>query len=107
MSTTTLDRQFSALADPSRRRLFESLVRGPKAVGRLAEEVPISRPAVSQHLRVLEEAGLVTHQTIGTRNIYRTDPDGVAALRSYLDTLWDEALENLKRFVETTKPNEP
>lgn len=99
-----LDRQFGALADPTRRRIFEHLVGEPMPVGKLADGLPISRPAVSQHLRVLEEAGLVSHVSQGTRNVYRADPEGIAAFRRYLDGLWNDALTNLKIFAERTKP---
>jgi DNA-binding transcriptional ArsR family regulator len=82
----------AALADPSRRTIFEALRDGPKAVGQLAEDLPISRPAVSQHLKVLKEAGLVADQAAGTRRLYRIRPEGIAALRAYLDQMWDDAL---------------
>lgn len=82
----------AALADPSRRAIFEALRDGPKAVGELAEDLPISRPAVSQHLKVLKEAGLVTDEAAGTRRLYRIRPEGIAALRAYLDRMWDDAL---------------
>lgn len=83
---------FAALADPMRREIVEALRDRPRAVGALAEEFPISRPAVSQHLRVLAEAGLVEAVPDGSRRIYRLSPDGVARLRAYLDRLWDDAL---------------
>lgn len=81
-----------ALGDPTRRAIFELLVARPRAVGELAAELPVSRPAVSQHLKVLKEAGLVTDLAQGTRRLYRVDRRGVAALREYLDNLWDNAL---------------
>jgi DNA-binding transcriptional ArsR family regulator len=81
-----------ALGDPTRRSIFERLARGPRSVGQLAAELPISRPAVSQHLRVLREAGLVLDRPAGTRRIYQIDPAGVAALRAYLDRVWGDAL---------------
>jgi DNA-binding transcriptional ArsR family regulator len=84
--------ELATLADPSRRAIFEALREGPKAVGELAKDLPISRPAVSQHLKVLKEAGLVTDQAAGTRRLYRIRPEGIAALRAYLDRMWDEAL---------------
>jgi DNA-binding transcriptional ArsR family regulator len=99
-----LDRQFGALADPTRRAIFERLVGEPLPVGKLAEGLPVSRPAVSQHLKVLEEAGLVSHTSLGTRNVYRANPEGIAAFRRYLDGLWHDALTNLKILAERTKP---
>jgi DNA-binding transcriptional ArsR family regulator len=91
---------FTALADPTRRAIFERLAERPCAVGELAGEVPVSRPAVSQHLKVLKAAGLVVDQADGTRRIYQLDPDGVDALRGYLDQFWDQALTAFKRAVE-------
>src|SRR6478672_10604380 len=93
---------FSALADPTRRTIFERVADRPSAVGELAGELPISRPAVSQHLRVLKDAGLVVDEPDGTRRIYRVDPEGVVALRGYLDQFWNQALANFKRAVEQT-----
>src|SRR5919202_5825986 len=89
-----------ALGDPTRRAVFEQLRGGPRAVGEIARELPVSRPAVSQHLRVLKEAGLVTDRQDGTRRLYRVDPGGLAELRQYLDAFWDEALEQFKQAVE-------
>ncbi|HYZ28090.1 MAG TPA: metalloregulator ArsR/SmtB family transcription factor [Thermoleophilaceae bacterium] len=91
---------FTALADPTRRAIFERLAGRPSAVGELAGEMPVSRPAVSQHLKVLKEAGLVVDEPDGTRRIYRLDPDGVDALRGYLDQFWNQALAAFKRVVE-------
>ena len=96
------DAQFTALADPSRRAIFERLVKRPMAVGELAELFPISRPAVSQHLRVLKDARLVVHERLGTQNIYRVDPAGLAALRNYLDAMWTRALGDMKAAAEAT-----
>jgi DNA-binding transcriptional ArsR family regulator len=96
------ERQFAALADPSRRAIFERLARGPMAVGALAEGFPISRPAVSQHLRVLSEARLVKAERAGTQNIYRVNPEGVAALRDYLDAMWSRALGDFKAAAEAS-----
>jgi DNA-binding transcriptional ArsR family regulator len=90
----------TALGDPSRRAIFERLADRPRAVGELAAELPISRPAVSQHLKVLKDARLVVDRPAGTRRIYHVDPDGLAALRGYLDHLWDQALAGFKRAVE-------
>ena len=89
-----------ALGDPTRRSIFERLRHGPRAVGELARELPVSRPAVSQHLRVLKEAGLVTEQRNGTRRIYGVDAASVAELRDYFDGFWSDALESFKRAVE-------
>ncbi|TMK78247.1 MAG: winged helix-turn-helix transcriptional regulator [Actinobacteria bacterium] len=88
-----------ALGDPTRRRIFELLQSGPRAVGELAGELPVSRPAVSQHLRVLKEAGLVTERREGTRRIYRLDPDGLGELRVYFDRFWTTALESFEAAV--------
>ena len=81
-----------ALGDPTRRAIFERLREGPTAVGALARELPVSRPAVSQHLKVLKEAGLVDERRDGTRRLYRVDPRGVRSLRAYFDAFWDDAL---------------
>jgi DNA-binding transcriptional ArsR family regulator len=89
-----------ALGDPTRRAIFERLADHPSAVGELAQELPVSRPAVSQHLKVLKEAGLVIDRPAGTRRIYQVDPDGVAALRAYLDQFWNRALAAFKAAVE-------
>jgi DNA-binding transcriptional ArsR family regulator len=91
---------FTALADPTRRAIFERLAERPSAVGELAGELPVSRPAVSQHLKVLKQAGLVVDEPDGTRRVYRLDPDGVGALRGYLDQFWNQALAAFKRAVE-------
>ena len=90
----------NALGDPSRRAIFERLADRPRAVGELAGELPISRPAVSQHLKVLKDARLVVDRAVGTRRIYQVDTDGVAALRAYLDHFWDQALAGFKTAVE-------
>ncbi|MDX6440026.1 MAG: hypothetical protein QOF45_2609 [Gaiellaceae bacterium] len=82
-----------ALGDSTRRLIFESLKAGPRSVGELADGMPVSRPAVSQHLRVLKEAGLVSDRKEGTRRLYRVDPGGLAGLRDYFDSFWGEALE--------------
>lgn len=82
----------AALADPTRRMVFETLARSPAAVGALAETLPVSRPAVSQHLKVLSDAGLIDVQAKGTRRIYSVRQAGLAELRAYLDQLWDDAL---------------
>ena len=86
----------AALGDPTRRAIFERLADGPRAVGELARELPVSRPAVSQHLKVLKDAGLVIDRAAGTRRIYQLDPDGVDALRAYLDQFWNRSLRGLQ-----------
>jgi DNA-binding transcriptional ArsR family regulator len=90
----------SALSDPTRRAIFERLAERPTAVGELARELPVSRPAVSQHLRVLKDAGLVIDRPAGARRIYQLDPDGVGELRAYLDQFWSRALAAYKTAVE-------
>lgn len=90
----------SALGDPTRRAIFELLAERPSAVGELARGLPVSRPAVSQHLRVLKDAGLVIDRPAGARRIYQLDPDGVGALRVYLDQFWSKALAAYKDAVE-------
>jgi len=90
----------SALADPTRRAVFERLRRGPASVGQLAAGLPVSRPAVSQHLKSLRLAGLVNARSQGTRRVYDIDTDGLDELRRWLETFWDEALDAFKREVE-------
>ncbi len=99
MPTYQLD-ALGALGDPTRRAIFELLAARPRAVGELANELPVSRPAVSQHLKVLKQASLVTDSAEGTRRLYRVDPRGVHALRDYLDQLWDDALAGFTAAVE-------
>jgi len=89
-----------ALGDPTRRQIFELLRSGPRSVGELAAGLPVSRPAVSQHLRVLEEVGLVTHQRNGTRHLYELDSAGVGVLRDWVDEFWSEALARFKAAAE-------
>jgi DNA-binding transcriptional ArsR family regulator len=96
----TYSNSLVALADPTRRKIFERLKRGPSPVGVLAEGLPVSRPAVSQHLKVLKEAGLVSEEQDGARRIYRIDPEGLSQLRRWLDGFWDDALENFKAEAE-------
>ena len=91
---------WTALGDPTRKAIFELLADRPRAVVELAREVPISRPAVSQHLRVLKDAGLVLDHAAGTRRIYRVDADGLAALRADLDRFWSKTLAAYKAAVE-------
>jgi DNA-binding transcriptional ArsR family regulator len=90
----------AALADPTRRAVFETLRHGPRSVGELARGLPVSRPAVSQHLRVLKLAGLVRERRVGTRNFYSVDGDGLAELRDYFEGFWDEALAAFKDAAE-------
>jgi DNA-binding transcriptional ArsR family regulator len=97
---------WTALGDPTRRAIFERLADRPQAVGELARELPVSRPAVSQHLKVLKNARLVVDRRDGNRRIYRVDPDGVGALRSELERFWNKALAAYKTVVEQpTKEN--
>ena len=91
----------TALADPTRREIFERLTERPAAVGELAGALPVSRPAVSQHLKVLKSAGLVRDEQAGTRRIYRADPDGIDALRTYLDRFWNRSLAAFKAAAES------
>jgi DNA-binding transcriptional ArsR family regulator len=86
----------TALADPTRRAIFERLARSPSAVGDLARELPVSRPAVSQHLKVLKSAGLVTDQAAGTRRIYSADSAGIAAIREYFEQFWQQSLASFR-----------
>jgi DNA-binding transcriptional ArsR family regulator len=103
------DKAFTALADPTRRQVFDRLRKGPSPVSVLAAGLPVSRPAVSQHLKVLKEAGLVTDQADGARRLYRIDPDGLAAVRAWFDRFWDTALESFQAEVirqQKEKPDE-
>lgn len=97
---TTYQNGFHALGDPTRRAIFEYLARGPIAVGELARELPVSRPAVSQHLRVLKEAGLVSDRRDGAKRLYAVDLGGVEAMRAYLDSFWSDALTAFKQAAE-------
>jgi len=94
-----------ALGDRTRRAIFEQIRKGPRAGGEIADELPVSRPAVSQHLRVLKEAGLVTERRNGTRRIYRVDPDGLGEVRAYFDEFWNEALAAFKAAAEDERRN--
>ena len=91
---------WTALADPTRRTIFELVAARPRAVGELAEQLPVSRPAVSQHLKLLKTAGLVRDHAEGTRRIYRVEPAGLAELRAQLDRFWNQTLANFKELVE-------
>jgi DNA-binding transcriptional ArsR family regulator len=96
----TYEEAMNALGDPTRRAIFEQLAAGPKPVGELAKTLPVSRPAVSQHLRVLKSAGLVAERPQGTRRVYRVDPQGLIALRAYFESFWDGALADFKAEAE-------
>jgi DNA-binding transcriptional ArsR family regulator len=91
---------FAALGDATRREIFARIAERPRAVGELAGELPVSRPAVSQHLKVLKDAGLVMDRPEGNRRIYQADPAGVAALRAQLDTFWTQALATFEQVVD-------
>ena len=97
---TTYAPALDALGDPTRREIFERVALRPQAVGELARELPVSRPAVSQHLRVLKDAGLVTDRPDGSRRIYALDPAGLSALRAYMDRFWNSALASFKEAAE-------
>jgi DNA-binding transcriptional ArsR family regulator len=96
----TYDDGWAALGDPTRRAIFERIAEQPRAVGELARLLPVSRPAVSQHLKVLKGARLVVDEAVGTRRIYRVDPTGISALRADLDTFWTNALAAYKVAAE-------
>jgi DNA-binding transcriptional ArsR family regulator len=91
------------LSDPTRRRVFERLRSGPQSVGVLARGLPVSRPAVSQHLKALKAAGLVIDRSEGTRRVYYIDPDGLGELRRWIDQFWDDALDSFRQEVEQPK----
>jgi DNA-binding transcriptional ArsR family regulator len=97
---TNTQQAFSALADPTRRAILERLSAGPKPVGEIARGMPVSRPAVSQHLKVLKSAGLVRDHAEGTRRVYEIDPAGLGEIRAWLDGFWDEALLAFKQEAE-------
>ena len=96
----------AALADPTRRRVFERLRSGPQPVGVIAHGMPVSRPAVSQHLKALKEAGLVADRPEGTRRVYFIDPAGLGALRKWLDQFWDEVLAAFQAEIEEANDKE-
>jgi DNA-binding transcriptional ArsR family regulator len=98
--------KLGALGDPTRRAIFEHIAERPRAVGELAGQLPVSRPAVSQHLKVLKDAGLVVDHPAGARRIYRLDPDGLSELRAQLDRFWTQALANFKQVVEEATDEE-
>lgn len=97
---TTYQAALAALSDPTRRAVFELLEKGARPVGELAEELPVTRPAVSQHLRVLKDAGLVTDVADGNRRLYRIDPTGLAELHAYVERFWTQALARFKQETE-------
>ena len=94
------DRVFAALADPTRRAVFERIAERPQSVGALAAQLPVSRPAVSQHLKVLKDAGLVADEARGTSRIYHIDPEGLGPVRRWLDEQWERSLENFRKLAE-------
>ena len=100
MVTYQAGRQLDALGDPTRRAIFERLLDGPLAVVQIADTLPVSRPAVSQHLKVLKDVGLVTDRAEGTRRLYAIDRAGLAAVRKYFDRFWDGALDEFRRAAE-------
>ena len=97
---TNVTAAMTALGDPTRQAIFERLVEGPRPVGELAQDLPVTRPAVSQHLKVLKEAGLVTDRQEGTRRLYQVDPQALADLRAYFDAFWDQALAAFRAAAE-------
>jgi DNA-binding transcriptional ArsR family regulator len=98
--TPATSQKIAALGDSMRREIFEMLVTNPSAVGDIARRLPVTRSAVSQHLRVLKEAGLIDHRAFGTRNVYHVSLAGVASLRDYFDALWERALSDYKAVAE-------
>ena len=98
----SLDQVFFALSDPTRRQVLEQIRLDPESVGKIAERLPVSRPAVSQHLKILKDARLVSEERRGTRNIYSIDPEGITALRDYFNDYWGIALDRFKAFAEET-----
>src|SRR5579863_3546328 len=105
MAIPKMDKAFDALGDPTRRMIFERLAGGPLSVVHIAEGLQVSRPAVSQHLKVLREAKLIAMTREGTRSIYRVDEEGIQALREYLDGFWSKAIESFKQVAEQTQKN--
>jgi DNA-binding transcriptional ArsR family regulator len=99
-NSTSVGQTLTALGDATRREVFELVAERPRAVGELAAELPVSRPAVSQHLRVLKDAGLVEDEAVGARRVYKLHPEGIAELRSYLDGFWSRSLRAFKAVAE-------
>ena len=102
----TYDKALASLGDPTRRHVFERLRSGPLAVGAIARDMPVSRPAVSQHLKILKDAGLVADRQDGTRRVYYIDPNGLGPLRAWLDGFWDQALLSFQADIERSAPIE-
>lgn len=98
---TNANRAMAALSDPTRREIFERLTAGPRSVGEIAADMPVTRPAVSQHLKVLKDAELVVDEAMGTRRVYRIDPAGLGAMRRWLDEKWEQALGEFQAKVES------
>jgi DNA-binding transcriptional ArsR family regulator len=99
--------KLAALADPTRLAVFERLAKSPAAVHEIASEFPVSRPAISQHLRVLKDARLVLDEAVGNQRIYRVDPNGIEEIRSYFDRFWGDALSSFKVFIENHPSQKP
>lgn len=100
MQTAVGTDAIATLGDPTRRQIFEIVSAGPHSVAEIARQLPVTRPAVSQHLAVLSRAGLVTHETIGTKHVYRLDPRGIAEIRNQLDKLWERAVAGFKAAAD-------
>jgi DNA-binding transcriptional ArsR family regulator len=98
---TNIAAAMTALGDPTRQAILERLADGPLPVGELAAELPVTRPAVSQHLKVLKDAGLVVDRKVGTRRLYQVDPQALADLRAYFDAFWDQALASFRTAAES------
>jgi DNA-binding transcriptional ArsR family regulator len=98
-----MDAQMNALGDPTRRAILERLLAGPLPVGTLASQFPVSRPAISQHLRILKRANLVLDRAVGNRRVYEVNPTGVESLRVYFDRFWSQALAAFKRAAEAER----
>jgi DNA-binding transcriptional ArsR family regulator len=107
MSNQSSDRIFDALGEPARRRILELLGGGPAPVGVLAEQLPIGRPAVSKHLRLLSDAGLVEHRSVGTRNLYALAPEGLLEAQRWFVTTWDTALSSYRDYVSEQTRRSP
>jgi len=107
MANISVAAAFTALADPTRRQIFERLAQRMRSVGELADGLPVTRPAVSQHLKVLKEAGLVREERHGTQHIYEIDPKGLGPLRAWLDQFWDDALDAFKAEAERESEETP
>ena len=103
MASQSIETRLTALGDPNRRAIFDLLSNGSRSVGEIAKRLPITRSAVSQHLRVLSDVGLVNYEPHGTRNIYSLDPEAVAEIRNYLDAVWTKALARFKSRAERRK----